>query len=84
MVQEDLGELDKSGIAELTFKDCHKNSAIAFSRCPISQDRAYLAFTKPGCDLNARMRRVISSIVNPFRDHQLYLDMASQRVYERT
>ena len=27
MIAEDLGELDKSGIAELTFKDRRKHSA---------------------------------------------------------
>jgi 3-hydroxyisobutyrate dehydrogenase len=26
MIAEGLGDLDKSGIAELTFKDCHKHS----------------------------------------------------------
>ena len=31
MIAEDLGELDKSGIAELTFKDRHKHPASAFN-----------------------------------------------------
>lgn len=30
MIAEGLGELDKSGIAELTFKDRHKHPAITF------------------------------------------------------
>jgi hypothetical protein len=70
MIAEGLGELDKSGIAELTFKDPHKHPRSRLVHAQSAKTHALLSGRRE-CDRNARAERQLS-IANHSRRPQLY------------